>query len=250
MNGKEQRCAEPLESGRRARVNLVGATLVRRVHRFGALVHVPDGEWYVHVPSSGRLAELLFPGNEVLVQAARRPGGKTRGRIVFARDRDVWVSIDTQVPTRILGQLLQERRVPPLAAYARVRPEYPYGAGRIDFLLDGDERGLPPCLLEVKSVTLVQDGVALFPDAPTLRGARHLDELARARSEGLRAAVLFLVQRPDARCFRPHDRQDPPFGEALRRAAAQGVEVYAYRCRVDPPRIEVLTDDPVPVDLS
>lgn len=250
MNGKGRRYAEPLEIGRRVRVSLVGAMLIRRLHRFGALVRVRNSEWYVHVPSSGRLAELLFPGNEVLVQTIRRPGGKTQGRIVFARGGDVWVSIDTQVPTRILGQLLRDRRLPPLAAYTRVRPEYPYGAGRIDFLLDGGEPGLPPCLLEVKSVTLVEDGVGLFPDAPTLRGTRHLDELARARSEGLRAAVVFLVQRPDARLFRPHDRQDPAFGEALRRAASRGVEVYAYRCRVDPPRVDVVTDEPVPVDLS
>lgn len=231
-------------------MNLVGARLIRRLHRFGALVRVRDSEWYVHVPSSGRLAELLFPGNDVLVQAVRRPGGKTRGRIAFARAGEVWVSIDTQVPTRVLGSLLAARRLPPLAAYTRVRPEYPYGAGRIDFFLEGDEPGLPPCLLEVKSVTLVERGVGLFPDAPTARGARHLDELARARSEGLRAAVLFLVQRPDASRFRPHDRQDPTFGEALRRAAAGGVEVYAYRCRVEPPQVEVLTDDPLPVDFS
>lgn len=223
--------------------------LMRRLHRFGALVRVDGEEWYVHVPSSGRLAELLFPGNDVLVQDGSRPGGRTRGRLVFARRGDVWVSIDTQVPTRVLGQLLRARRLEPFAAYREVRPEMPWGRGRIDFWLDGAP-GAPPCLLEVKSVTLVEEGVGLFPDAPTARGARHLEELAEARLQGLRAAVLFLVQRPDARLFRPNDRQDPGFGAALRRAVAAGVEAYAYRCEVRPPDVDVLADQPLPVVLA
>lgn len=225
------------------------AEFLHRPHRFGAYVRVEGEERYVHVPASGRLRELLYPGNTVLV-APGRPGGKTAGRLLFARHQDGWVSIDTQAPTRVAGALLRAGQLPPFAAYREVRAEFPYAAGRIDFRLDGATDGSPPCLLEVKSVTLVEDGVARFPDAPTVRGARHLEELRHAVTDaGLAAAVLFLIQRADARELRPHDANAPHFGAALRRAAAAGVSVHAYGCRIDPPHIEVNTAAPIPVRL-
>lgn len=228
---------------------LQAAEFLHRPHRFGAYVRVDGAQRYVHVPASGRLRELLYPGNTVLI-APGRPGGKTAGRLLFARHGGGWVSVDTQAPTRIAGQLLRAGQLPPFAAYREVRPEYRYGVSRLDFRLDGAPAGTPPCLVEVKSVTLVVDGVALFPDAPTTRGVRHLDELRHAvTAAGLAAAVLFLIQRPDAGELRPHDGNDPAFGAALRRAAAAGVGLYAYRCHIDPPRIAVDTAALVPVRL-
>lgn len=225
---------------------LLDGQFLHRPHRFGAYVRIAHEEWYCHVAASGRLRELLYPGNRVLVRPLP-PGGKTRGRITFAATPDGWVSVDTQLPTRLAAGLLRAQRLPPFSGYAAVRAEYPHGDSRLDFRLDGPS--LPPCLIEVKSVTLVADGVARFPDAPTARGARHLEELRRAVADGWRGAVLFLVQRADAVALSPHDEQDPAFGAALRVAVAAGVEVYAYPCRVEPPQVSVLLARPLPVRL-
>ncbi|MFO7171500.1 MAG: DNA/RNA nuclease SfsA [Bacillota bacterium] len=228
---------------------LVPAVFLQRLHRFGAQVRVGDRELYVHVPDPGRLLELLYPGNTVLVDLSPRPGGRTAGRVLFAWAGERWVSVDAQVPTRVLARLLKERRLAPFASYTVVQPEVTYGESRLDFLLRDSVDGAPDCLVEVKSVTLVQEGVGLFPDAPTTRGVRHLRELRRAVAEdGYRAAVIFLVQREDVRVVRPFEANDPAFAAALREAARAGVGLHAYRCRVDPPRVEVLADDPLPVE--
>ena len=124
----------------------------------------------------------------------------------------------------------------------QARREVVYGDSRLDLLLSGP-RGA--CFIEVKSVTLVEDGVALFPDAPTERGRRHLGELVRAVEEGCRAAAVFVIQREDARACAPHDDADPAFGLALRDAVAAGVEVYAYVCRVTRRKIRLAHAVPV-----
>jgi sugar fermentation stimulation protein A len=121
-----------------------------------------------------------------------------------------------------------------------------FGHSRIDFLLEGPARR--PCLVEVKSITLVVDGLGCFPDAVTARGRRHLRELAAVVEAGYRAAVVFVVQRDDATGMRPHDESDPEFGRALREVAGQGVEVYAYGCDVDAGRIEIEGALPVHLD--
>ncbi|MBX6378181.1 MAG: DNA/RNA nuclease SfsA [Clostridia bacterium] len=121
------------------------------------------------------------------------------------------------------------------------------GGVRLDFLLMPADEGVdPPCLVETKSCNLVEEGVALFPDAPTLRGTRHLRELTRAVVAGCRAAVVWFVQRDDARVLRPHRGADPAFAEALATAVRAGVEPYAYRCRVTPTAVTVL--DAIPVE--
>lgn len=226
---------------------LLPGRFIERPHRFGAYVDIQGEVRYVHVAASGRMRELLFPGNRVLVQD--RPAGKTRGRLAFAWHNGGWVSTDAQLPGRVARALLLDRRLPPFAGYTQVRPEYTYGESRLDFRLDGGPPGTPPCLIEVKSVTLVVDGEARFPDAPTARGARHLAELARARAEGYRAAVLFIIQREDGLVLVPNAPQDPDFCQALQDAAAAGVEIHAYRARVVPPDLDVITGAPVPVRL-
>ncbi len=133
--------------------------------------------------------------------------------------------------TRLLYVSIRADRLEEFAGYAEVRREVTYGPSRLDLVLEGGPDG-GRCFIEAKSVSLVKDGVALFPDAPTQRGRHHLGELARAKAEGHRAAVVFVVQRDDATRFSPHDEADPAFGQALREAAQAGVEVYAYKCRV------------------
>jgi sugar fermentation stimulation protein A len=157
-----------------------------------------------------------------------------------------WVSVDARLPNDLVEEALGRGQITPLIGYPTVRREVAFGRSRLDFQLTAPDR--PACLVEVKSITLVVDGLGCFPDAVTLRGRRHLNELAEAVESGYRAAVLFCVQRDDATGMRPHDESDPAFGRALREAARRGVEVYAYGCRVEPGRIEIAP--PLPVHLE
>ncbi len=210
-------------------MRLVEARFLERPNRFLVLADLQGEVVPCHLPNPGRLQELLLPGARLSLRRQPRHQRKTAYDVAAVRTGDVLVSVDTRLPNRAVRRALEARILPEFQAFTQVLPEVALGDSRMDFLLrDGKD-----CYLEVKSVTLVEDGVALFPDAPTERGRRHVQELAEAVRGGLRAAILFLVQRPDARLFRPRDATDPRFGEALRRAHGEGVEVYAYRSRFD-----------------
>ncbi|MFZ5648889.1 MAG: DNA/RNA nuclease SfsA [Bacillota bacterium] len=218
---------------------------VRRLNRFVAEIKIDGAKDLAHVPSSGRMGELLYPGAGVFVAPQARPGSKLRYRILLAEKGGYRVSVDSLLPNRIIYSALVAGYLPELSGYRTVKREAAYGSGRFDFFLaEGPGEG---CYLEVKSVTLVEEGVALFPDAPSERGARHLEELAAARREGYRAVVLFVIQRGDAICFRPNSLRDPRFGRGLTAAARAGVEVLARRCRVS--LKEVALGEQVPVYL-
>lgn len=210
---------------------------VARDNRFRVTVEVGGREVGAHLPNSGRLGELLVPGRRVLLVERPSAQRKTGYDLALVEYEGRWVSVDARLPNDLVAQALRAGRLAPLAAYPTVRREVGWGHSRFDFLLEAPDK--PPCLLEVKSVTLVLDGLACFPDAVTARGRRHVEELAQAVEAGYRAAVTFIVQRDDAVGFRPHDESDPEFGRALRQAAQRGVEVYAYACRVEPDRIEI-----------
>jgi sugar fermentation stimulation protein A len=223
---------------------LIPATFVKRDNRFRVTVQVEGHLVEAHLPNSGRLRELLLPGRRVLLAAAQAPGRLTSYDLLMVDLEGTLVSIDARMPSRLLYNALQAGRLEEFAGYAEVRREVTYGQSRLDLALEGGPDG-ERCFIEAKSVTLVKDGVALFPDAPTQRGRRHLGELARARAEGHRAAVVFVVQRDDASRFSPDDEADPAFGQALREAAQAGVEIYAYKCRVS--EGEVALNAPLPV---
>jgi len=155
------------------------------------------------------------------------------------------VSADARLPNTLVEEALHEGRLSPFEGYDDVRREVQYHESRLDFALK--KKG-QRCLIEVKSVTLVDGGLALFPDAPTRRGHRHVQELRRAVGEGDRAAVVFVVQREDVRAFTTNDGADPAFAGALRCALAGGVEVYAYACQVS--RYEVRLDRPLKVAVG
>lgn len=178
---------------------------------------------------------------------ASTPAGsrRTAGDLLLVAHGGRWVSVDARMPNRLFAAALARRALPPFAAYRRWQAEVAWGAGRLDFRLDEADPPGPPCLVETKSCNLVEDGTALFPDAPTARGTRHLDELGAAVRRGWRAAVVWFVQRDDAVRLAPHHRADPAFGAALARARAAGVEAYAYRCHVTPAGIRLL--GPIPV---
>ncbi len=221
---------------------LLPATFVRRDNRFRATVLLDGREVAAHVPNSGRLHELFVPGRPVLVRPVDKPHRKTHYDLLMVRVDGQLVSLDSRLPAPLFAEAVRQGRLKEFTGYEEVREEVPLGRSRIDVLLEGNAGR---CWVEAKSVTLVKAGVAYFPDAVTARGKRHVEELARALTAGDRAALVFIVQRADAHRFTPHDASDPDFGRALREAARQGVEVYAYRCRVTPEYIEIAERIPV-----
>ena len=221
---------------------LVEGRFIKRLNRFAALVDVEKREYLAHVPNSGRMGELLAPGYRVLLIPA--PDGsarKTAFDLALVDTGDALSSADARLPNKLVAEAIAEGRLPQFADYPTVYPERTFGESRLDFLLEGPAGR---CYVETKSVTLVEDGVALFPDAPTLRGVKHLHSLMAAMDEGHRASVIFVIQRADAEAFTPHDSADPLLGETLRAAAARGVEVWAYRCDVDERSITLADEIP------
>lgn len=214
---------------------MLEAIFVERKNRFVGLVKVAGRTVPAHVPSSGRMRELLFPGSTVYV--APMPAGKrTQYRIHLARFGETLVSVDSLLPNRLVYLALARQALPQFSPYREIKREAAYGNSRFDLYLEGAGGG---CFIEVKSVTLVVDGTAKFPDAPSERGRKHLQELAHAQAQGFRAAVVFVVQRDDARIFAPNRDTDPLFAQALGRAAAAGVEIYALSCRVTRQAVEL-----------
>lgn len=227
---------------------LTAVCLEKRLNRFVVQARLPDGDspLLLHLPNSGRMQELLVPGAAGLALLNRVPGRRTAGTLHLVRYRGRWVSVDARMPNRLFDRCLQMQYLPPFRAYDSWRSEVTWGQSRVDFLLTSPTE--PPCLVETKSCNLVEDGLALFPDAPTTRGTRHLKELAEAVGQDRRAAVVWFVQRDDATRLSPHATADPAFAQALFEARAAGVETYAYRCRVEPAGITVLNAIPVVLD--
>ena len=209
---------------------LVKGAFIARLNRFAALVQVQGQESVAHVANSGRLRELFQEGTPVLLSpVAPRPGRKTLYDLSLVDLGHTLVSADARLPNDLVYEGIKSGWLPELRGYQKVLREQVFEDSRLDLLLlDGGKR----CYVEMKSVTLVERGVALFPDAPTTRGQRHVGALARAVQQGWRGAVVFVVQRDDAVAFAPHDVADPVFGKALRQAHEAGVEVYAYGCQV------------------
>jgi len=230
---------------------LVEATFVERPNRFLLQVRLEDTGEVVqaHMADPGRLKELLLPGKRVWLRAAANPERKTRWTAVLVENPGGGglVSVDTTLPNRLIREALAHRAIPELAEWELVRAEVPIGRSRFDFLCSHqDGRQLA---LEVKSVTLVEEGVGLFPDAVTERGARHVRELTElATRPGWAAAVLFVLQRPDAREIRAARRIDPRFADALEKAKKGGVQILGRRCRVFLDRVEL--GGSVPADVG
>lgn len=224
-----------------------------------------------YCPNPGRMEELFTGGEMVSLRIAppQPKGAKPRTTThdvlgVFYQDQ--WVSIDTRLPNALVGAVLLEHAIPELADWDLAKAEYTWGSSRFDFLLSakksvpsaketysgppasqvGSELG--QALLEVKSCTLVEEGIAMFPDAPTVRGARHLRELVLARRDNFEAFALFCIQRNDAQVWRPHHEMDPDFAHACLEAQKAGVQLLAYGCDFD--GVTITPGSRVPIDLS
>ena len=216
---------------------------LKRLNRFSALVRMNDKEELVHVKNTGRLGELLLPGATVYLQHSDNPLRKTQWDLISVENGGQVVNIDSQAPNKIFGEWVESGGF--RSDVCAIQPEYTYEDSRFDFRLEC-ENSIQ--FVEIQGVTLLRDGCACFPDAPTQRGVKHLNGLIRAVWNGYEAAAVFLIQMKGASCLRPNDDTDPAFGTALREAAANGVQVYAFDCCVTADSLRV--DRPVPVELS
>ena len=217
----------------------VAAVFIERPNRFIARVELDGRIETVHVKNTGRCRELLTPGARVILTPGDNPGRKTRYDLAAVYKGDMLVNMDSQAPNAAAGELLQ-KLFPGCAIY----PERSYVNSRFDFCLEQGERRI---FVEVKGVTLEKDGVAMFPDAPTERGRKHLLELSEAAQAGYEAYVLFLIQMKGCHVFVPNRETDPAFADALRQAADRGVGVLCYDCFVT--EDSMTADAPVPVEI-
>ena len=223
---------------------LIEGRFLRRLNRFAGLVDVEGSETLVHIANSGRMKELLVEGFRVLLKPVAGTHRKTSYDLALVYLGHTLCSADARLPNLLLHEALVEGRLAEFEGYTEIARERTFEDSRLDLALSGPD-GV--CYVEAKSVTLVVDGVGLFPDAPTIRGAKHVGTLAKAVEQGHRAAAVFVVQREDAEALTPHDEADPVFGAALRQAVEKGVEAYAYRCRVS--QEEIVLSDRIPVRL-
>ncbi|MCP8321362.1 MAG: DNA/RNA nuclease SfsA [archaeon] len=216
---------------------IVNGLFKARLNRFSALVKLRGEEVRCFLPNPGRLKELLIPDAEVFLKEIKSRDRLTSYDLIAIKHGSVSVFIDSRMPNRLLLEALKRRKIKEFSIYNEVKPEFKFGHSKFDFFLTN---GIERCIIEAKSCTLVRQGKALFPDAPTKRGRRHVLELIKAKEEGYGACILFLIQRPDANFFSPNDEVDPKFGEALRKALNHGVEIYAYRSCFDGKSIKLL----------
>lgn len=233
---------------------IVKAKFIERENRFVARVGLPDGEiTRAHVKNTGRCRELLLPGAEVYLEdhAGRMGSRKMRYSLVAVRKaaaggRQILINMDSQAPNKVVGEALADGRIRLPGFEERptsllIKPETRFGDSRFDFYVEqpGPEGKNRRAFLEVKGVTLEDDGHARFPDAPTERGVKHINELVRAREEGYEACIIFVVQMEGIRDVSPNDETHPQFGEALAKAQKAGVKILAYDCFVAPDSLEV-----------
>lgn len=233
--------------------NIHEGIFLERPNRFIAMVEVEGRIERCHVKNTGRCRELLVPGAKAYLAWSGNPGRKTAYDLIGVDKGEMFVNMDSQAPNHLAREWLAGR------GWECIRPEVRYGQSRLDFYMerpgrpgidvgvhgsgradaDSDAQGLRRAYMEVKGVTLEEDGVAKFPDAPTERGVRHIQELMRAVSEGHEAYILFVIQMKGVHLFEPNDRTHPAFGEALRQAAGAGVQVLAYDCAGGPKEMEL-----------
>ena len=222
--------------------NMVPGTFLARPNRFIARVEIGGEVQVVHVKNTGRCRELLPAGAKVWCQKSDNPARKTQYDLITVEKGSRLINMDSQAPNAAAMEWLLRGGLGPVE---NLRPETVHGDSRFDFSFTLAGK---PCLLEVKGVTLEENGVCAFPDAPTLRGAKHLRGLTEAARQGWGAYVLFVIQMENIRFLHPNDRTDPDFGAALREAAAQGVQVLARACHIAPDTMEICGE--VPVNLK
>ena len=227
---------------------VIPGRFISRPDRFTAIVTVGGSEEKVHVKNTGRCRELLLPDASVYLAEADNPDRKTRYDLIAVEKvlddgSKILINMDSQAPNKAAGEWLRSGGL--FGEGASVRSEVRYRDSRFDFYIEQGERRI---FLEVKGVTLEREGVAMFPDAPTERGLKHVRELAECINEGYEAYVLFVIQMKGMHLFRPNHATHPQFGEALAEAQRRGVNIAAYDCIVEPDSMTI--DQPADTALE
>ena len=207
--------------------NITEAVFIDRPNRFIANTEVNKVPTVCHVKNTGRCKEILIKGAKVYLQRSENPLRKTAFDLIAVEKGSLLINMDSAAPNKAAAEYLRKQ----FGEKAVIKPETKYGASRIDFYVQTERE---KWLIEVKGVTLEREGHAFFPDAPTERGIKHLNELCRAVTEGYKACILFIVQMKGVSDFAPNDVTHPEFGEALRKAAEHGVHIKAVDCLVTP----------------
>lgn len=214
--------------------NILPAVFVDRPNRFIAHVELNGKIEVCHVKNTGRCRELLIPGCRVYVQHQPSPTRKTAYDLIAVEKGERLLNMDANAPNRVFNEYVRAGRF--LRGWSVIRPETTHGDSRFDFYLESPGHRL---FAEVKGVTLEDDGVMRFPDAPTERGVKHLEGLARCVQEGYEAWAVFVIQTENVRWMEPNRRTHPAFADALRQAAQAGVHLLALDCHTEPDRLEI-----------
>ena len=207
--------------------NIYKARFLTRPNRFIAHVEIDGKEEIVHVKNTGRCKELLTDNATVFVQKSNNPDRKTQYDLIGVLKGERMINMDSQIPNKVFGEWAQNSGF--FGNLKLIKPEHTYGNSRFDFYLETETDKI---FVEVKGVTLEEDGVVLFPDAPTERGIKHINELCHCAKEGYKAFIFFIIQMDNVKYFTPNTKTHAAFGEALKSASEQGVGVYALDCKV------------------
>ena len=204
--------------------HLIKAIFIERSNRYLSLIQLDNHIIEAFIPNPGRMKELLIKGVSVLIKEAGHIYRKTAYDLMAVHYNNEWVCIDSRIPNKIINNLLLKKSLKEFTKYINIKSEAKYLSSRFDFFLSGCGKG---CFIEAKSCTLVENGIALFPDAPTKRGTKHLYELIHAVKEGYEAYVIIVIQRGDANIFMPNKLMDPEFATAMKNAIENQVNVIA-----------------------
>lgn len=226
--------------------NIIAGKFLSRPNRFIATVEINGSPETVHVKNTGRCKELLIPGAKVYLAASNNPARKTKYDLIAVtkttKDKRILINMDSQIPNDVVDEWLKDSDL--FSDKASISREVTFGSSRFDFYVSDGKR---KAFLEVKGVTLEKDGVALFPDAPTVRGVKHIHELIRAAELGFEAYVLFVIQMKGVQKFIPNAQTHPAFADALLQASGSGVKIIAMDCVVTKDSIEI--DEQVPIEI-
>lgn len=231
---------------------IVSARFLSRPNRFVAIVNHNGNEISVHVKNTGRCRELLVLDSVVYLEDFSYRQGKRKllYDLIAVRKGDLLINMDSQAPNKVVREALENGsiKLPGMSELTIIRPEKIYGDSRFDFYVEDEnnEKGF----VEVKGVTLENDGIASFPDAPTERGVKHLNELVRVIKNGYHSYVLFVIQMSGMKMFTPNDATHREFGDTLRYAAEKGVHILAYECTVTPDSLEITKNVPIELKLK
>lgn len=225
-------------------INIVQGIFIKRVNRFIAHVLINETEHVVHVKNTGRCKELLIPGAVVILEPAKNPERKTAFSLIAVYKGERLINMDSQVPNHVVFEGIQAERIPEIGLATKLKKEVTYGKSRFDIYFESGEQ---KHFIEVKGVTLEEEGTVMFPDAPTLRGAKHIYEMIKAVEAGYGGTIFFLIQMKNVQYFKPNAATDKEFSKALTLAAAKGVRLLAYDSFVC--ENEIVLGDRVPILL-